>query len=204
MAESKADRGSGTTPSSQAGAASCAADLDIHQLVRQHYGSVYRYAFRLTGAPGDAEDLTQQTFLVAQQKLQQVREPEKVDRWLFAVLRSCFLKSFRKRRPVAAATVELDVESIPARAIDREEIDGELLQAAISELPDKYRLVVTMFYFEQLSYKEISAELSISIGTVMSRLSRAKGRLRQRLFGRQSDLSPAADTPPRPPAFTVM
>ena len=60
-------------------------------------------------------------------------------------------------------------------------IDGERLQRAIDALPDVFREVVLMFYFEQLSYREIAARLEIPAGTVMSRLSRAKSHLRQQL-----------------------
>jgi RNA polymerase sigma-70 factor (ECF subfamily) len=57
-------------------------------------------------------------------------------------------------------------------------VDKEALQAAINGLPDEFKLVVVMFYFEQRSYKEIAEQLRIPIGTVMSRLTRAKSRLR--------------------------
>jgi RNA polymerase sigma-70 factor (ECF subfamily) len=60
-------------------------------------------------------------------------------------------------------------------------IDGERLQRALDALPDAFREVVLMFYFEHLSYREIAARLEIPAGTVMSRLSRAKSQLRQQL-----------------------
>lgn len=179
------------------------ADLRIQQLVSDHYQAVYRYAYRLSGSADDAEDLTQQAFLIAQQKLHQVREADKVDRWLFVVLRSCFLKSHRRRRPTAAAAIELNVDEIPAKAVAESEIDQERLQSAIDGLPDSFRLVVIMFYFEQLSYKEIAAALEISIGTVMSRLSRAKGRIRQRLF-LESDVASPTNQATGSSAFMVM
>jgi len=164
--------------------------LDLVWLVREHYGDVYRYAFRLSGSQSDAEDLTQQTFLVVQGRLHQVREPEKILRWLFAVLRSCFLKSFRRQRPVAAGSIELDVEQIPEHRIAACRLDQQDVQTALNELPDDYRIVVLMFYFEELSYQEIAIRLELPIGTVMSRLSRAKGRMRQRFFA--DDVPPPA------------
>jgi RNA polymerase sigma-70 factor (ECF subfamily) len=178
--------------------------LQIEQLVSDHYQSVYRYAYRLAGTAVEAEDLTQQAFLIAQQKLHQVREVEKVDRWLFVVLRSCFLKSHRRQRPTTAAAIELNVDEIPAKTNDSEsDIDQELLQSAIDDLPDNFRLVVMMFYFEQLSYKEIATALDISIGTVMSRLSRAKGRIRQRLFC-PTGVAPPTDQATGSSAFLVI
>jgi RNA polymerase sigma-70 factor (ECF subfamily) len=178
--------------------------LQIQQLVHDHYQSVYRYAFRLSGSAMDAEDLTQQAFMIAQQKLHQVREVEKVDRWLFVVLRSCFLKSHRRQRPTTAAAIELNVDEIPAKMnVAESDIDQELLQSAINELPENFRVVVMMFYFEQLSYKEIAASLDISMGTVMSRLSRAKGRIRQRLF-RATDAATPTDHAAGSSAFMVI
>lgn len=177
----------GATPSS-VGAEELVVSLDC--LIKEYYRAVYRYAFRLSGNEADAEDLTQQTFLVAQDKLHQVREAAKVDRWLFAVLRSCFLKSRRRPRPVAVASLELDVDDVPEHRVGEQllvdqRLDRDELQTALSELPDEFRIVVLMFYFEELSYQEIATRLELPIGTIMSRLSRAKGRLRHRLFAEE-------------------
>ena len=155
-------------------------ELDIAQLVQAHHAAVYRYAYRLAGSVADAEDLTQQTFLIAQQKLTQIREPGKADRWLFAVLRSCFLKNRRRRKPSSASNLDIEIEEVAERARE-DSVDRELLAHALKDLPDAYRIVLVMFYFEDLSYKEIAGQLSVPIGTVMSRLARAKSRLRQRL-----------------------
>jgi RNA polymerase sigma-70 factor (ECF subfamily) len=168
--------------------------LDIAQLISDHHGALYRYAYRLTGSQADAEDLTQQAYLVAQQKLHQLRHPEKVDRWLFAVLRSCYLKGKRKRRPIAASSLELNVEHIPEETPTGDQIDRQRLQAALDELPREFKVVLGMFYFEQCSYKEIARQLRIPIGTVMSRLARAKARLRRKLLGGAERRNEAAGT----------
>lgn len=153
----------------------------LRDLVEQYYSAIYGYAYRLSGTVADAEDLTQQTFLIAHQKLSQVREHDKVLRWLYTIARTCFLKSRRRQRPSAAANFELDVNEIPERFLDDSPFDEERLQTALNELSDEFKLCVTMFYFEELSYKEIGEQLEIPIGTVMSRLARAKGRLRHAL-----------------------
>lgn len=158
------------------------AALCIEHLVLEHHAAIYRYAFRLCGSNADAEDLTQQAFLVAHTKLHQLREQDKVRGWLFTVLRTCFLKSRRRPTETAASGLELSIDALPDRVPQAEEIDRERLQGAISALPEEYRVVVMMFYFEQLSYKEIAAQLDIRIGTVMSRLARAKARLRHNLL----------------------
>jgi len=124
-------------------------------------------------------------FLTAQQKLGQLRKVESARSWLFTILRNCFLKDRQRRRPVSATNLQLNIDSIPAETPQREEIDGERLQEAINELSDDFRLVLVMFYFEECSYRQIAEQLDMPIGTVMSRLARAKGYLRSKLFQEQ-------------------
>ena len=76
-----------------------------------------------------------------------------------------------------------------------DQVDQEELGKALAELPDEFRLVVLMFYFEDLSYKEIAEQLELPIGTVMSRLSRAKGHLRRRLADEQPPPPPTSPSP---------
>jgi RNA polymerase sigma-70 factor (ECF subfamily) len=166
--------------------------LDIARLVAEQHAAVYRYAYRLTGAVCDAEDLTQQVFLSAQRKLGQLRDPQRARGWLFAILRNCYLKTRRKRVPLTATKVELDVESIPDDLPEELVIDPDQLQAALDELPGDFKIVLLMFYFEGCSYREIAQKLTLPPGTVMSRLSRAKGHLRARLLADSRD-----ETPPR-------
>jgi len=167
---------------------------DLPALIGAHHAALYRYAYRLSGCSAEAEDLTQQTFLIAQRKLHQLRETERAGAWLFAVLRSCFLKSLRRQRPASAAAANVEVDQFAGPTPDVEEIDRERLAGALADLPDEFRLVVLMFYFEELSYQQIAEQLDIPIGTVMSRLSRAKGHLRKRLGpdGPVSPITPAS------------
>ena len=156
--------------------------MDIEELIDQHHATLYRYAYRLTGRVEDAEDLTQQVFLLAQQKLHQIRDPTKSRSSLFTVLRTCFLKTCRKRTEIPATGMAMEIDKIPENVPVGDGIDGERLQQAINELPETFRLVLLMYYFEECSYKEIATQLEIEIGTVMSRLSRAKARLRYQLI----------------------
>ena len=155
--------------------------LRVRELADNYYADVYRYAYRLSGAAAEADDLTQQTFLMALQRVHQLREPSRAKAWLFAVLRSCFLKGCRKRVPLSAGSLELDIGMIPEE-VSELEVDSEQLQKALNELSEEFRLVLVMFYFEQLSYKEIASALEIAKGTVMSRLARAKRQLRYKLI----------------------
>jgi RNA polymerase sigma-70 factor (ECF subfamily) len=153
--------------------------LDIGQLVADHHQPLYRYAYRLSGSIADAEDLTQQVFLIAQQKIHQVRDSECQRGWLFTVLRNCYSKTFRGRLPTVGS--EFDMNSVPEAIVDRA-LDTEQLQTALNALGDEFKIVVLMFYFEQRSYREISALLEIPLGTVMSRLARGKSHLRRLLI----------------------
>lgn len=175
-----------------------AAPLDLATLVADHHAALYRYAYRLSGSAADAEDLVQQAYLVAQQKLDQLRDSAAARSWLYTVLRNLFLKSLRGREPLLAGACDMDLEDLPSKA-DPREIDGERLQAALNALGDDFKVVVLMFYFEERSYREIAEQLELPIGTVMSRLARAKGHLRQLLAG--------ADAPagmrPRPAGRTA-
>jgi RNA polymerase sigma-70 factor (ECF subfamily) len=133
--------------------------------------------------------------VIAHRKLHQLREAEKACSWLLAVVRTCFFKSIRKTRPVAANVIDLNVDEV-AETPEVDEVDREQLAAAMAELPDEFRLVVLMFYFEELSYQEIAEQLEIPIGTVMSRLSRGKNHLRRRLAPKSSEANVPADVQP--------
>lgn len=169
--------------------------LDIADLVAQHHAAVYRYAYRLTGSEADAEDLTQQAFLIAQRKLDQLREPAASRSWLFTILRRVFSKSLRQNGPRPAGDLLLDLENVPEQTPPDLPIDPEELQKALDELPPEFRMVLVMFFFEDCSYRQMAEQLEIPIGTVMSRLARAKARLKAVLFvddGRSSTDLPDA------------
>lgn len=161
--------------------------MEIRRLIHEFYQPVYRYAFRLTGSAADAEDLVQETFLMAHTHCAQLRDEAKAKAWLFSILRGCVGKYFARRRPTLAGNLELDLDGLPEARLD-ETIDLQDLQAALSELPEDFRTVVLMFYFEELSYQQIATALHLPIGTVMSRLARAKTHLRRRIG---ADTSPS-------------
>jgi RNA polymerase sigma-70 factor, ECF subfamily len=157
-------------------------DLDLPRLVADHASVLYRYAYRLTGSAADAEDLTQQTFLIAHQKLLQLRAAAGARGWLCTVLRNAYLKNQKNGRRLPLACGAFDIENVPDEVVDTLVVDREVLQSALDDLPDGYKLVVLSFYFEDLSYREIAERLELPVGTVMSRLSRAKNLLRTRLL----------------------
>jgi RNA polymerase sigma-70 factor, ECF subfamily len=161
--------------------------LDIAQLVADHHRAVYQYAYRLTGSVQDAEDLAQQVFLIAQRKIGQLRNMDAAGSWLFAILRNCFLKDKQRRRPSLAVDLALNIDTITETAPPAQ-VDRGQLQEALNRLPDAFRLVVVMFYFEERSYREIADELNVPIGTIMSRLARAKEHLRSIMFDPEEEM----------------
>lgn len=149
----------------------------IAELVREHYLSVYRFAYRMSGTSHDAEDLAQQTFLNAQQRLAALREPDRVRAWLFMITRNLYRRKLRDARPVES--LPLDGLPAPDAVKGFEPLDSESLQRALNLLPEEYRVVLVLFYFGDLPYREIATQLDLPMGTVMSRLSRGKQLLRE-------------------------
>jgi RNA polymerase sigma-70 factor (ECF subfamily) len=169
--------------------------MDVRLLVDQHYELLYRYGYRLSGSAAEAEDLTQETFCTAQQRIGQLRDSAHARGWLCTILRNHYLQARRHR-------AEICVESLEEMAIDPEQpadahadIDSERLQAVLGELPEVYRTPIILFYFEEFSYRQIANQMGVPIGTVMSRLARAKAYLRSRLRAEFVALHPATSTP---------
>jgi RNA polymerase sigma-70 factor, ECF subfamily len=155
----------------------------IEALVEAHYTALYRYAYRLSGSSQEAEDLTQETFCKAQSKLHELRDASKAKSWLFTILRNNYLHRLRSSK--LEKQVSLDgVAELPDRTPDSlPEIDSAQLQQALTELPEIFRTPIIFYYFEDFSYRDIAEQMSVPLGTVMSRLARAKSFLRQRLLG---------------------
>ncbi len=181
--QSEPPKGSPQIGDGVAGSSSDAGPLCVTDLVRNYHQAVYGYAFRLSGNAADAEDLSQQTFLIAHEKLTQLREPSKARAWLLRIVRTSFLKRIRRRRPVNVGSLELSIDDAPDRSRAVSEIDEQRLHLGLNALSDDFRIILMMFYFEDLSYREIASSLELPLGTVMSRLSRAKQMLKQELQG---------------------
>jgi RNA polymerase sigma-70 factor, ECF subfamily len=158
----------------------------IEELVGQHYEGLYRYAYRLTGSSADAEDLTQDAFCQAQLKLNQLRDAGRVKAWLFSILRNKYLHRLRDAR--REATLSLDSVGDVAQPSPEPlpDVDPQRLQQVLNELPEDFRTPVILYYFDDFSYRDIAEQMDLPIGTVMSRLARAKAHLRARLVPARS------------------
>ena len=156
------------------------------QLVDAHYEALYRFALSLARNATDAGDLVQQTFLIWATKGESLRDAAKAKSWLFTTLYREFLRG--RRRDIRVSSIE-DLapaeRDIPADEIDRvARLDAGTVMSALQEVEEVFRVPLTLFYLQDFSYLEIAAMLEVPIGTVMSRLSRGKARLRT-LFARE-------------------
>jgi len=152
---------------------------DFQTLVDTHYESIYRFALSLSRREADAADLVQQTFSQWARKGHQLRDPSLAKTWLFTTLRREFLATVRKAARYADEPPGEEAGHLePHQA---ESLDAAEVMACLQKLPLEYREALTLFYLKDVSYQEIAAVLDVPIGTVMSRLSRGKARLRKML-----------------------
>lgn len=149
------------------------------RLLDEHYQVVFRYAYRLTGCAASAEDVTQEVFLRAYRSVHQLREQAAARGWLMTITRNEFARWCRKSAP--GRSLESEGGDFPAAEVEPALDRCEWVQQALEELPQEFRQVLLMYYFEESSYAKIAQDLQIPIGTVMSRLNRGKGHLKAAL-----------------------
>jgi len=151
------------------------------------FDQLYNFAHWLTQNREEAEDLVQETYAKALKGFSSFQLGTNFRAWMYRILRNTFLTSRTGLR--ATATVPLDEEDGPELAVENEtpetilvrRSNSQLVQSAIDDLPVHSREVLLLCEVEEMSYQEIAETLSIPIGTVMSRLSRARRMLRDHL-----------------------
>ena len=160
------------------------------EVVRTHSARVYRLAYRLTGNPHDAEDLTQEVFVRVFRSLA-TYTPGTFEGWLHRITTNLFLDLARRRQRIRFEGLGQDVEGrvpggdpTPAEAFDDRHLDSDI-QTALRHLAPEYRAAVVLCDIEGLSYEEIAATLGVKIGTVRSRIHRGRAQLRDALEHRR-------------------
>jgi RNA polymerase sigma-70 factor (ECF subfamily) len=159
-----------------------------------HYmDGLYRYAMVLTRNAANAADLVQEAYLRAFLARERLREDSNVKSWLFTILRNIWLNQLRRSK-TALETVDLDASKSPSNGSSEGpkdpytlyavKIERERVREAIHQLPADSREIIILREYEELSYQEISTILRCPPGTVMSRLARARSKLRALLTGR--------------------
>lgn len=142
-----------------------------------------RYARALTGERTPADDLVQDTLERAWTKLHLLRPESDLRAWLFTIMHNVFVNQVRKRAADPTIPLDDDAFEIPVQAALGDMLEVRDIDIALRRLPDDQREVLLLIVLEQLSYNEIATMLGIPIGTVMSRLSRARERIRLLLGG---------------------
>lgn len=169
----------------------------LKNVVHEWYDPLYRFAVSLCQNPDDALDLTQSTFYKLSSKIEKLKDRSKVKSWMFSVLYREFIDQYRHRRRYPTTTLEF----VPEQKSESSDKPGNHMDAAevvevLSQMDEKFRAPLALFYLEHFSYKEIAELLDVPIGTVMSRLRRGKDHLRKRfenkraLYGSQSSPIP--------------
>jgi RNA polymerase sigma-70 factor (ECF subfamily) len=160
----------------------------FEELAMPLFDQLYNFAHWLTRNRDEAEDLVQETYVKALRGFSSFQLGTNFRAWMYRILRNTFLTSRTGLR--ATMTIPLDLEQdgtdLPVEPATPETIfiersNTELMQSTIDELPVYFREILLLCEVEEMSYQEIAETLSIPIGTVMSRLSRARKTLRDRL-----------------------
>jgi RNA polymerase sigma-70 factor (ECF subfamily) len=154
--------------------------------------ALFTFAYNLTYDENDANDLVQETYLKAYRFIDKYQANTNPKAWLFRILKNVFINEYRKksREPVKIDYDQMvapgeEHPTLPATLDLREEIFNNLLgdeiSAALNSLPVDYKTVILLCDIEGFSYEEIAEILEIPIGTVRSRLFRARNMLKQKL-----------------------
>ncbi len=167
-------------------------------LVRKHEKRAYQYAFRLTSNPEEAGDVVADAFVRVYSAINNFKGQSAFTTWLYRILTNCFLdmRKKEKSRPTtsfetAFITDEGDMErqvedSSPSPHEQAERVERErAVEHAVSQMPEYQRAMITMYHVENLSYEDIAEALDLPIGTVKSRLNRARLSLRELLVGNE-------------------
>ena len=149
--------------------------------LEQHRLRLYRIAYSWTHNTSLADDLVQETLAKALKHSSQLRDPNAGEAWLYSILSNCYRDHFRRQRN----TEEIDDNTLTHESTpEKESSDQEVVlkvRAAIAKLPEGQRQVVTLIDIQGLSYLEVAQILNVPIGTVMSRLCRARNALKDLL-----------------------
>ena len=156
-------------------------DPTFEEIVNAYYQPLYRFAFTLTHSEAQAWDLTQETFRKFATKGHQLATRTKAKSWLFTTLYREFIDTHRRDgRLEPLDDGEHELRSVAA-ADQAEKFDGALAREALLQIDPVYRAPLVLFYLQDLTYREIAEVLKLPLGTVMSRISRGRGLLRQLL-----------------------
>lgn len=168
-------------------------DIEAFQILFEAFGrKILNYLYRMTGCREEAEDLSQDTFVLAFRKLKSLKDPRKFQGWIFRIAQNCFYQKYRGFKPLLE-TIDADDSAelsdyrklatpglSPEQSVLSDELE-ELIHKTIAELPDKYRTVFVLSAIQKLSYVEISEILDKSLASVKSDIHRARVAVRDKI-----------------------
>jgi RNA polymerase sigma-70 factor (ECF subfamily) len=156
--------------------------INFEQVVHLYYEALYRFAVSLARNVPDACDLTQEAFYRLATKGSALRDPSKAKSWLFTTLHREYLSRRRRENRFPHHEIEESSQELPTVSPKTiEAMEASEVMEFLMELDEPFRAPLVLFYLKDHSYREIADILEIPVGTVMSRLSRAKTMLRKLL-----------------------
>jgi len=179
----------------------------FEQMVLPHRPTLYSHALALTRNADEAEDLVQETTLRALSGFASFRGEGPIRAWLLTILRNLYINTYRARvrapRSVSLDALENPDPYVPTEPSPERQIitrlEADALALAVAKLPDEYRETLVLSDMQGLTYAEIGQRLNLPVGTVRSRLSRARSRVRRSLFAWRPDAQGASKMPaPKP------
>jgi RNA polymerase sigma-70 factor (ECF subfamily) len=169
-------------------------DTAFDQLVRRYEQKVFQHAYRLTHNTEDAADVAAEAFLRMYTALKRFRGEAQLSTWLYRIVQNVYYDFHKREQRHQHLPLEISSDEdeepmelpIPDESFDMDEylLEQErqrVLREAIDKLPDYQRVVTILFHVEQLSYEEIAAATGLPLGTIKSRLNRARATLRELL-----------------------
>ncbi|MHB9146415.1 MAG: sigma-70 family RNA polymerase sigma factor [Symbiobacteriia bacterium] len=184
-------------------ARACQGEVEaFEQLVAAYERKVYNLAYRLTGSPDDAADVAQEALLKVYTSLPEFRGDSSFSTWLYRVVSNTCLDELRRRKRQRAVSLDQPLTLVDGEDLSRQWADDSdgpeeiltrkeqraLVQQAITLLDEEHRVIIVMRDIQGLSYQEVADSLGLSLGTVKSRLNRARAALQKKfseleLFG---------------------
>lgn len=169
----------------------------MDEIVQRHYRNVFNLAYRLSGNYDDAQDIVSEAFIRVHNALPSFRGDAHFTTWLYRIVKNVFLDERKKQRVRAHSSLE-EMVDLDDSAVSRQVEDpapgpewlvergerSETVHQAVQQLPEAQRLMIALYHFQHRSYEEIAEVMGLPIGTVKSRLNRA----RQALSGKLRDV----------------
>lgn len=163
-------------------------------LITKHQRRAYQYAYRLTSNPEEASDVVAEAFVRVYSALHNFKGQSAFTTWFYRILTNCFLDIRKREKSRPAISLEAALQT-PEGELERQIEDtamspheeseraerGRSVEAAVALLPEYQRAMIVMYHAEMMSYEEIAESLDLPIGTVKSRLNRARLSLREQL-----------------------